>query len=137
MTTPAVTQRHADPSEPAAQPLARKPRLLITTPDTGLMLRLVTAAEGEGWKAIWRPEFDSDPDTSEGWAAVALDADFGTPAFQAARAQGLTLLAVVGWWDQREEELGALCSGFLHRPLRAAEAHDVLAAVRTPLRRVR
>lgn len=137
MTTPAVTQRHAARSEPAGPPHAAKPRLLVITPDTGLMLRLVAAAEGEGWEAIWRPELDYSPDSGEGWDAVALDADFGTPASQAAHAQGLTLLAVVGWWDQREEELGPLCRGFLHRPLRAAEVRDTLAVVSTPLQRQR
>jgi hypothetical protein len=130
MSDATLTQQEATRTsalEPAA--VASAPRLLILTPDTGLMLRLVNAAEREGWEAIWRPTLDYGPDAPAGWTAVALDADFGTPAFQAATKQGLTLLGVIGWWDRREVELGLLCRGFLHRPMRGSEVREVLAAV--------
>jgi len=98
------------------------------------MLRLVNTAEGEGWEAVWRPDLDITPESAGNWDAVALDADFGTAAFQAPQGIGLRMIAVIGWWDQREIELGPLCAGFLHRPLRPAEVVALLASIAEPTR---
>lgn len=111
------------------------PRLLVTTPDTGLMLRISGAAESAGWWACWRPDATFEPEGGLAWDAIAVDADFGLTALLQANASRCSVLGIVGWWDARGERLQGVCQGFIHRPIRTTEVLEALTTVRYSVQR--
>lgn len=136
MQTSVIVPNVTAPSKaPRAALAGGLPRLLVTTPDTGLMLRIVGAAEGAGWLACWRPAAAFEPEHDLAWDAIAVDADFGLSALQQASLCRCSVLGIVGWWDARGERLQEICQGFIHRPIRTTEVLEALTTVRHSLYR--
>lgn len=126
------TAGHARVSKVA---LERAPRLLIVTSSAGLAGNVRQLAEANGWLAVPTSDAGATAEMIACSELVVVDVEMGIGLIKRlASHAGQRLAVILGGWDVRATDLSAVCTQFLHYPLREGELVTLLA--RTEARQV-